>query len=185
MNNETKILGVTPVQHKATEENGTLYIIANKNSAFYGLSFYFEDNKTDEQHYIASFVLNHAEVKAITEGLVTTMRDLAYIFTTQNSYLDIMKLSGADTKESTSYNTLYHAELINKAVFELDVHEFQWEDGDLRNEYINNNNMCGIRLAIVDALKNANEVKNTGNAIVNYSFPKEANIKIRNYYCPF
>lgn len=185
MNEKTNVLGVYPMQHQDTKEEGTIYIIANKNSAFYGLSFFFESEKTNTQEYIGSFVLTHEEAKSLTEGYSTTARDLSYIMTAQNSYLDILKLTNLKTYVKDCQDPYYNEELISRTVFELNVEEFQWTEGELRNEYLNNSKMCGIRLAIVDALKNANVVKNTGNAIVNYFFPLEAKITIRNYKMEF
>lgn len=185
MNEKIKVMGIYPMQHQNTQEEGTIYIIANKNSAFYGLSFFFEGNNNNEQEYIGSFVLTREEAKSLTEGYSTVVRDLSYIMTAQNSYLDILKLTNLKTFVEDCQAPYYAEELITRTVFELNVNEFQWNEGELRNEYLNNNNMCGIRLAIVDALKNANTVKNTGNAIVNYFFPLEAKIQLRDYYMAF
>lgn len=185
MNEKIKVKGIYPMQHKVTKEEGTIYIIANKNSAFYGLSFFFESTRKNEQEYIGSFVLTYDEAKSIMEGYSTTMRDLGYIMTAQNSYLDIIHLTNLRTYVDDMENPYYSEELMTRSLFELNVHEFQWNEGLLRGEYLRENNMCGVRLAIVDALKNANEVKNTGNAIVNYFFPLDADIKIRNYHMGF
>lgn len=185
MNEKINVLGVYPMQHKETKEEGTIYIIANKNSAFYGLSFFFESDRQNEQEYIGSFVLTHEEAKSLTEGYSTTLRDLSYIMTAQNSYLDILKLTNLKTYVEDCQAPYYAEELISRTVFELNVNEFQWNEGALREEYLANNKLCGMRLAIVDALKNANKVKNTGNSIVNYFFPLDASIKIRDYHMEF
>lgn len=185
MNEKIKVRGIYPMYNKNTKEEGTIYIIANKNSHFYGLSFFFEKANTNNQEYIASFVLTHEEAKAITEGYSTVVRDLSYIMTAQNSYLDILKLTNLKTYVEDCQAPYYAEELISRTIFELNVNEFQWDEGELRNEFLSKNKMCGIRYAIVDALKNPNEVKNTGNSIVDYFFPLNPLIKLKDYYMAF
>lgn len=185
MINKTKVMAIYPMKHKATKEEGTIYIIANKNNAFYGLSFFFESKRKNEQEYIGSLLLTYEEAKSIMEDYSTTLRDNGYIMTTQNSYLDIIKLTNLRTYVEDCQKPYYAEELISRTVFELNVNEFQWSEGELHNEYMNNNNMCGVRLAIVEALKNANVVKNTGIEVVNYFFPLEAKIQLRDYYMAF
>lgn len=154
-----QVYQIKHVRSENTQEKGTLYLSSYRpdkkiqgNECFQSIVVHFAP-EGEKPKYIKSFILNKKEEKALREALVTTMRDIGFILTVQNSYLDIICLEGCPT-DSYEIDPNYKKEAIRRAIFRLDLPEELWAKGRLVNEYRDNDECCGIRLALIKCLEN-------------------------------
>lgn len=174
------IVEIKNVKCEATEEIGTMYIIAsedrdavmNESLEHVGVSIFFQP-EGEKVEYIKSFILTEGEARHMRRGVVNTIRDIGYILNLNATYLDILELTGIAQSTRDAYSP-FSKEKILRATFTLKYNDAGMNKLNAEYDKDRRNHKNGFRLAFSKAL--GDMMNCTDDSIVPTIFPGEANV---------
>lgn len=181
----TKVEGVINVH---TKETGDMYIICNKqkdlegpyDKDLRGLIFIFKPVLGEEQ-CVSTLLLYPEECEAMQEFKVSIAKDLGYMVTFDNGDLDFYNFGSHSCRRNPEGED-YVLDTYGLTQYQLDIPSSDWIDDDsiISQEYYNNHNHCGFKLAIHCAILNTNTVENID--LLHRQLPSEDQMAITRFY---